>query len=180
MFRKKTKENKIFFHEDEYLQIELLPIENYEFCCEQTGDIQHFADEHTDGIGYTDIFQRSDEKVSLESKELSLSKVKSILEIHLNYFPNIETGYGSSEKSASNTIGYGFDNLQILINFTDDHIRNIWIRGFVSNEDEVSSLLEALFRLGQLYDLIIADWEGCHVVQLKSRAVVKEYINTFI
>lgn len=40
----------IYFHEDDFCQIEILPIENLGFCLKQAGCIEEFAKTHKSGI----------------------------------------------------------------------------------------------------------------------------------
>lgn len=42
---------EIFFQEDDYGQIEPLPLQNPPFCLEQAGVVAEFSREHRDGVG---------------------------------------------------------------------------------------------------------------------------------
>lgn len=42
---------EIFFHEDDYRQIEPQPLQNLPFCLEQAGMVDEFSRKQRDGVG---------------------------------------------------------------------------------------------------------------------------------
>ena len=40
---------KIYFHEDDYCQLEVLPLAARQFCLQEMGEIDAFAEEHREG-----------------------------------------------------------------------------------------------------------------------------------
>lgn len=83
-----------FFHEDDYCHLQILPLTDKAYCLKEMGKIKEFAEEHSAGIIFTDIYLRcvspnSIEELSLCSKNLNES---------LSFLPPydlVETGYSS-------------------------------------------------------------------------------------
>ncbi len=49
-----------YFHEDDYCQIEILPIDNLKFCLKQAGKISEFSEKHQNGIGWDAMYVREE------------------------------------------------------------------------------------------------------------------------
>lgn len=178
MLKKHLK--KVFYHEDMYLQVEILPKENLAFCNNQINSIIDFSNDHRDGFGFTDMFVPENESIKLESKNIQYDAIKDILSSHMDFYKDVYTGYGSYEVKCSNTVGFGFDTLQILVNFNDKNtIKNIWINGFTESIKEVECFAKSLIELGINYDLIICDWESTSLIDLKEKDQVEEYATSY-
>lgn len=50
----------IFYHEDDYLQVEILPLENLDQLKKESADVENYSKKCFGGFGYTDIYVRSD------------------------------------------------------------------------------------------------------------------------
>lgn len=57
-----------YFHEDDYCQVEILPVENLSFYKRQAREIEDFADEHREGVGFTDMYVREKKPIPLFEK----------------------------------------------------------------------------------------------------------------
>lgn len=78
-------------HEDDYGQWEILPEENFEFVLSELGVIQDFSDSHRveGGFGYTDVYRRQVEPISLEEKSLSKELLDDLFSEHFPAFDAI-------------------------------------------------------------------------------------------
>ena len=56
---------KIYFHEDDYCQLEVLPLAARQFCLQEMGEIDAFAEEHREGPFYTDMYLREESPETL-------------------------------------------------------------------------------------------------------------------
>ena len=65
----------IFYHEDDFCQIEIVPKENLSELIKQADNISDFTSEN----GYSDIYVREENKVSLKTKKISKSELESLL-----------------------------------------------------------------------------------------------------
>ena len=61
-------EGTIFYHEDDFCQIEIVPKENLSDLLKQADNINDFTAEN----GYSDIYVREENKVSLKTKQMNL------------------------------------------------------------------------------------------------------------
>lgn len=179
MRKKRQDINKIFYHEDMYLQIEVLPIENKRFCLKQMDSISEFAEEHKEGLGYSSVYLREEEEYKLTNKKIPLKSVVGTLEKYLNNYDEVYTCYGGHECKSKNTIAFGFKTIQIFITFQKDFIKYIWMNGYTREMDEIQRFSQALIAIGKELDLLIADWEAGTITELKNAKAVKKYINKF-
>ena len=63
----------IYFHEDSYNQVELIPRRNLFYLRKENESINNFAEENFDGFGFKDIHVREENPVKLIDQESSLS-----------------------------------------------------------------------------------------------------------
>jgi len=61
--------NEVYFHEDDYCQIELLPSTSWKFCFNQIKEIDEFSEKHKvkNGIGWDKIYIRKESPYKIES-----------------------------------------------------------------------------------------------------------------
>ena len=81
--RKQQKTNSrnqnIFYHEDDYKQVELVPKENLAELLKEAENVKDFSIENFDGFGHKDIYVRGDSKFQLIDKQVSKEKLERIL-----------------------------------------------------------------------------------------------------
>ena len=72
---------EIYFHEDDYCQIEVLPVSNWEHCATQIGEIESFSEAHPapGGTGWTDMYVREENPFSLRDLGISRTTLASAL-----------------------------------------------------------------------------------------------------
>lgn len=72
--KKKTiDKNAFYYHEDFYLQIEIIPRENFDFASSESKKISEFGETHRDGLGFTDIYERKDNRYKTIDKQINPS-----------------------------------------------------------------------------------------------------------
>ena len=64
-----------FFHEDDYCQVEVLPITARGYCLAEMGRIDDFADAHLDGAGWTAMYVRGESPQPLASLGITLEEL---------------------------------------------------------------------------------------------------------
>lgn len=169
----------IFFHEDDYRQIEIIPAENYGFCKTQMGDIERFADNHLveNGSGYTDIFLRGENPVPLTEKNVSAIDLDRMLKSVLPPIKKVYTGYGSFKTKCKHISAYG-DHTGIVIFFDKkgEYVANIWIDLAVCNESDIHTTLNVLRTISGLGEFILADWSSDFVGQIDNTNTIREYL----
>lgn len=171
----------IYFHEDDFRQVEFCPKENLDFLRNKNSEVNKFAEEYSDGSGFTDIYVREENnhKTILEA-QIKLSDLNSImLNLHLEKIEKVYTGYSSYSEICENTIAYKFDDAEIFVITEKDFVKDFFITGFRlhKNEEIKSKLEEILYRIGTEYNLILNDWNLTEIIDLSDRKEIKKYLN---
>src|SRR5689334_6677593 len=122
---------EIYFHEDDYCQIEILPISNWRHCAEQMGEIETFSEAHKapGGVGWTEMYMRPDNPVSLSQAKLSLDSFKRALSSKTEEFGPVYTGYSSYRERSNNTVAFSPSPDVVLFADHNDEsiIEHIWL-----------------------------------------------------
>ena len=170
-----------YFHEDDFRQVEFCPKENLDFLRNENSEVNKFAEEHSDGNGFTDIYVREEnnQKTILET-QIKLSDLNSImLNLELEKIEKVYTGYSSYREICENTIAYKFDYAEIFVITENDFVKDFFITGFrfYENEDIKKKLEEILHKIGTEYDLILNDWDLSEIIDLNDRKEIQKYLN---
>lgn len=172
----------IYFHEDDYCQIEVLPIQNYNYCKDEFDKINDFSEEHEveGGIGFTDIYVRNENPISILDLSISIDKICSVLEGVTCKYDKVSTGYSTYREKCQNTIAYGDnENVVIFFNFDKDtnFVKNIWLTLDTYNENEKESAKQILLALSKINELILVDWGWSFLTKLNNTSSIEDYLN---
>ena len=162
----------IFYHEDDFCQIEIVPKENLSDLLKQADNIADFTAEK----GYSDIYVREENKVSLKSREIEKTELEKLLtELGTEKHTEVITGYGSDYRVKSeNTIGYGKEYSAVYFDFENDKVKNIWITNlFGLNHDRV---VDVLSKIGEKWNLVLMDWNRSELIDLSNKEMINKYI----
>ncbi len=162
----------IFYHEDDFCQIEIVPKENLSDLLKQADNISDFSAEN----GYSDIYVREENKVSLKSREIDKTELEKLLtELGTEKHTEVITGYGSDYRVKSeNTIGFGKEYSAIYFDFENDKVKNIWITNlFGLNHDKV---VEVFSKIGEKWNLVLMDWNRSELIDLSNKEMINKYI----
>jgi len=162
----------IFYHEDDFCQIEIVPKENLSELIKQADNISDFTSEN----GYSDIYVREENKVSLKTKKISKSELESLLtKLGTAKHTEIITGYGSDYKIKSeNTIGFGKDYSAVYFDFENDIVKNIWITNLYGLNHE--NVINTLSEIGEKWNLIMMDWNSSELIDLSNKKMIEKYL----
>ena len=170
----------MFFHEDDYCQIQLLPLGNWEHLVVEAGKINGFEIENAVGPGFNDIYLRPDAPRKLSDSQINVNDIEQILDkSELTRIDGITTGYGASYREpCANTTGYGEKGYVLLYNFKNSIVENIWmlIRG--GDDRSKEKLCKALFELGHRHNLVLMDWSQSILTDLRDIDAINEYLNS--
>ena len=165
-------EGTIFYHEDDFCQIEIVPKENLSDLLKQADNINDFTAEN----GYSDIYVREENKVSLKTKQIDKSELENLLtKLGTEKHTEITTGYGSDYRVKSeNTIGFGKDYSAVYFDFDNELVNNIWITNLsgLNNENVVNVLSE----IGEKWNLVMMDWNRSELIDLSNKKMIEKYI----
>jgi hypothetical protein len=180
IFKKKKKSAdlgspSLFFHEDDYCQVELSPIENLPLFQSESNNIntlQADADEN----GFTEIYVRNAPGIKLSDRQIQTEQLDEILSsLGVNRISTVVTGYGQTHREiCNNTIGFGQDYSAIYYDFKEGIVQHIWMTG-VSNFER-AKLEDCLFQIGQKWKLLLMDWNETEPVNLGDRTFIRAYL----
>jgi len=168
----------IFFHEDDFCQIEILPVENFAFCLQQVERITEFADAHRVGDGYSDVYMLNDVPFSLHSKKMSATILQSALD---NVLPEFEeVFYADSEpnrRKCNHTRAFGHDqNAVLFYDHEDDIIKHIWLALDVKKRVDIAVSNVIFDVLSKTGEFLVADWGWEFILTINNSAAIDSYL----
>ena len=176
--KKSENNSSLFFHEDDFCQIELIPIENYDDAKSQLEKSSDFSREHFDGVGYTDIYLRSENKFELERRKILVRDLHNLLiNVGFTEVGKVTTGYGQDYRVVpENTVGFGHDYSAIYYDYKSDFVTNIWLTQPFNIEKK--KLIHFLTEVGKRWYLLLVDWEASEVVHLSEEKAISKYLSS--
>lgn len=170
----------VFYHEDNFCQIELVPIQNLLAERHETNYIKQYSEQNFTNDGFINIFSRTQIQYSLANLSINHNVFKSILKNdYLYYFEEVYTGYASLEILKPNVHGLGFENYILYYEFQADIIVKMWLDyNLLSDTLKVypEKLKLAFYKLGITYNLILLDWNELIAVDLKNETALVNYV----
>jgi hypothetical protein len=164
-----TPPRTAFFHEDDYGQIEVVPLSTLEHCLRQAGGIQEFSEQHRTEFGWTDVYVRTEPEITLRSLGLRLKDVRNCLTPILSEYDRVETGTFSDAQPCKQVAAFGNkDTNTIFVAYDPEGAVNaIWC----------SEPLKELTLLPQAEALLLADWGWSFFCPLSDLSRLEEYLS---
>lgn len=163
--------------EDDYLMIELLPVENIDFVKFETKRIENFGNEHFDGTGFTDITPIGEKLVKTLDRKIQLDKISEIFSgAGLKRIDKVVMQDIGFLEDTNAPFGFGTNNFAILFDIKKDIVENIWLAGQVSNLDDRKKLVNGLYKFGKSYNFLGVNWFRCKYYDLRQKDQVETLI----
>lgn len=167
--------NSIFYHEDDYKQIEIVPSENFNELIKQAENVKDFEEKHFDGGGYTDMMVREENGFKLKQRGIQSDELDKILsELPIKRNNKVSTGVRPGEISSENTIGFGENYNGIFFDFESDYVTGIWIAGSPNVESVIFA--QVLNNIGNKWSLLLMDWNSLELIDLKNKEQIEKYL----
>jgi hypothetical protein len=168
-----------YFHEDDYLQIEVLPISNWNYCLSELMKIGKFSNEHFDGIGWTDIYIRDENPQRLGSLNINVKGLAAILSKTLTAYDRVLTGYSTHREESKRTLAFGFDTSCIIfIGYNaNDIVEDIWLDLGIASKKDKEIALAGLLSLGSVGELMLVDWSLGDMMKLSDKYKIISYFD---
>jgi hypothetical protein len=168
------------FWEDDYCQIEIVPVENKEFIKRQIGQIADLSARSRDGHGFTEIFMRGKLPTKTISKELRVDYLEATL-LNFKFLKANYIRFDAREIlncEAGDTKAFGFSNFTIFFDTEGEFVKNIWIQhfGLIVSAQQFDMIQAALCILGEECELILIDWNSSELFELADRVQVQKYL----
>jgi hypothetical protein len=168
--------DSIFFHEDDYCLLELLPIQNLP---SEISYVQTQSDENSYLEGFANA--TTDIEYPLFKLGLTCKQFEILIKKDVSYLVGqVYTGYSSYRELKSNITAYGLGNYVLYAESNNDVISKLWINyTFVSDTfNGYPHVLErTLHELGLKYDLVLFDWSEFIIIILKDKKQLLKYIS---
>jgi hypothetical protein len=170
-----------FFHEDDYCQVELLPVASAEYCRAEMVRIDEFTKAHRDGAGFTDIHVRGASPAPLASLGITLAEMRAAVEPFLPPFDQVLTGYSTHQEPCPAASGWGeSDSRAVFASAGEDGVvRAVWLSLHGIPSDRVGHWCRALRALPRAEELVIADWNSSEVVPLADESMLAAYLGGY-
>jgi len=174
-----AEKDSVYFHEDSYRQVEICPFENLNYLKKQNSEIGEFAEQHSDGIGFTEIYERDENPISIYDKNIPFTKIDKLLtELGFEKITKVYEGYGSTSWRCENTFAYKMDRAIIFVYPEGEFVKDFWIDNFRHEEKKeiIEKLKNGLLKIGTEFDLVLNDWNLTMVFDLKKEAEIENYL----
>jgi len=168
--------NSIFYHEDDYRQVEIIPFENFNELIKQAANVQDFSEKHFDEGGFTDMMMREENGFKLIQREIQPGELDLILsELNIKRYTEVSTGIRPGEMICKNTYGYGENYNGIFFDFDSESVKGIWIAGSPNVKKE--KFIQTLSTIGNKWNLLLMDWNSLELIDLKDKEQIEKYLN---
>ncbi|HWJ28729.1 MAG TPA: hypothetical protein VNS32_19450 [Flavisolibacter sp.] len=166
----------LFYHEDDFCQLELSLIENLPLFQAESEKINDLTAKDSGKHGFTEIYVRNDNRIKLSQRRIKPSELEELLLASgLEKFPAVTTGYGQSYRVVrKRTIGFGSDYFAFFFDYNYGVVQHIWLTGFLGSDEE--KLIELMHQIGLKWNLILMDWNQTTVIDLRSRDNIRNYL----
>jgi hypothetical protein len=170
-------ERSIYFHEDAYCQIELLPVSTRQHCQTQMGIIDDFGAKHSQGdSGFSDIYVRPKVPRPFAELGISISALSTALRPHFPAYDSVFTGYSSYREKCKTALAWGGEFFTVFANYEADIIQHVWLDFGARNAAESERIALALRALPRSDSILIADWSWSLVAVLSDAESLNDYL----
>ncbi len=170
----------IFYHEDDFRQVEILPNKNYSNLKVESLKVDTFGKEHFDGTGFTSIYVRNDKnRIKLKDRQIHPKDLEAILSaLGFDRIQNVLTGYDQSFREVhKNCIAFSKNYQTIFYDFEENIVQHIWLTNHWGIDRE--KFAKCLYELGQQWDLLLQDWNLTVTIDLSNKDLIDGYLATY-
>jgi hypothetical protein len=115
----------IFYHEDSYRQIDLIPEENY-FSSGKV--IEGLSQDDQAAFGFSKMIVRPTEPTRLLDRKILFKELKTHLDpLSLAFSDKVSTGYGQYSSIAENIVVWGFEQYGIFVKVQSSLVEAMWL-----------------------------------------------------
>lgn len=168
-----------WFHEDDYCQVELLPLANEDFCRRQLAEIQSFSARHRSEFGWTEMYVRKAAPVTLAAAQIPSRDVCFELEQYLTRFDRVCSGYSTYRKEFPDTIAFGFDKKFMLYGECQgEYLVRLWliIQSLSAHENQLAM---RTLEFVAYWQLLLVDWPMSALIALADTEALNRYLEEF-
>ena len=166
----------VYFHEDDYCQIEILPLSAEKFCLKQIGEIFGLTEKNNEEYGFSDMYIRSESPHSIQEAEISDEKISEIL-YFLPEFDEVTSEYLCWIEDSKPVFSRGIDNDTAVFWEKNENgiISAMWLGMYIVPEN-CHTWQKILTVLGNTAPLMLADWNAGICIDLTNAKEIENYI----
>lgn len=169
-------ERSVYFHEDDFCQIELLPVAARQHCMAQMGIIDDFAAKHdAGGMGCTGIYLRPDAPHTFAELRIATAAFSAAISKHVPAYGSVFTGYSSHREECRNTLAWGDETWTLFADQEEGMIERVWLDLGRPDPAGAARIAAALRDLPGSEHVLLADWSWCLIAMLSDSASLHEY-----
>ncbi len=167
------------FWEDDYCQVEIVPLENKTFINKQFGQIEDLSAKSKTNYGFTDTFVRGPKPTPTISKEIRVDYLESLL----SRFQFLKAKFIRFEKEILNcetgsTKAFGFPSFTIFFDTKGEFVKNIWVHiGIIISAPQFDNIQSALYALDEECELMLVDWNSLELFDLADQTQIEQYLS---
>jgi hypothetical protein len=142
--------------------------------------INEFSKEHSDGTGYSAIYIRDENPVSISERNIDVNDLDALLvDLGFTKADIVYYGYSSEKMKCNNTNAYRLDKSDIFFEYKNQIVTAFWISGFRFRKDDLikSNLKSALLVIGRKYNVALNDWDLSVTIDLSKETEIDKYLN---
>lgn len=164
----------MYFHEDDFGAVEVLPLKTWSHCAQQLGVIEEHSEKHRapDGMGWTQCYLRPEGPCDLSELGLKLGDLQVVLDKYFAFEMKVETGYSSWREPCERMGAWLVEEYMALVVHWNEAgiLLNLFAPGYDGVADENKQKLEeALSELAGKHELLLVDWYSASLFRLDDR-----------
>ncbi|RZK02985.1 MAG: hypothetical protein EOO46_18170 [Flavobacterium sp.] len=152
------------------------PKENLPLFHAESEEINDLAAKDAGKDGFTEMYVRNDNRVTLSDRKIKPSELEEILQTsELEKSQAVTAGYGQSYREIrKRTIGFGKSYSAFYFDYDDGVVQHIWLTGLFGFDKD--KLIKLLHQIGQKWNLILMDWNQTTPVDLQNKNDIESYL----
>ena len=190
-FRQSSTSDKIIksedylprFWEDDYCQIEIVPIANKDYVFKTIEQINDLANKSRTDFGFTETYARRQMPVPTFSEEIRIDYLEQLLgSFNFEKAKNIYyDGYKTLDCNKSKTKAHGFADFTLFFDTEDEFVKNIWLSiGIGKDFKQYDSIKSALYSIGEECEMFLVDWNSLELIDLRNLRQIENYLNEYL
>jgi len=169
--------DEIVFYEDDYCNIELLRNENIEYVRVQLEEIERYSTEHRNGSGYTDMYTRRKEPVSLLASNIAVDVFEKQLNRIAPRCDQVLIKCGGTVKACDHILAYGENkNVVVFIEYSKTLVAKMWFTLDIRDDVDCVTAQTIFSALRDVGDFILIDWNWEVIVDINNEESIKQYL----
>lgn len=167
--------------EDDYCQVQFLPISSSQFIYNQLKAIQLYISKHESVNGFSNIFERQNESDTLFQKGIVANKLGELLQNegwqlvdHYLYENRIVT------RNNNTAWPFVLQGQTLFVEQTEYLVTKFWLSlELIVSVELFNQIKNTIHVIGQEYNLLLVDWNSLETIDLTDQEAIDRYLMTW-